>query len=223
MLVNMADHNGPGDIPILKGTLQMMTTCIQRMHLSITLAEELAKAVLEAAMTTERLKTSLEAEKEGRRIAKMEVFRLSKVITSAEKSKEAAIGFQAQLEGKVAELEAVIGVMAAERLALEAKHWQQGWDEAGAAYKEEGWTRALTATQIPEESPLFQDIPIPSKSLGLKAAAAPATPLAKISPGTDFATKTLESDAANETVNVKGGDTLETEDVVDVVKEAPIF
>ncbi|GMP83008.1 hypothetical protein CsSME_00037094 [Camellia sinensis var. sinensis] len=38
--VDTADHNGPRDIPILKGTLQMMTT-VSRMHLSITRAEEL--------------------------------------------------------------------------------------------------------------------------------------------------------------------------------------
>ncbi|KAI7982906.1 hypothetical protein LOK49_LG15G02081, partial [Camellia lanceoleosa] len=111
--------------------------CIQRMHLSITRAEELERAVLEAAMNVERLTVNLESEKEGRRTAEREAFRLNKIVASAEQSKEAAIGTQAQLEGKVAELEAVIAVMAAERTALEAKHWQQGWDEAGAAYKEE--------------------------------------------------------------------------------------
>ncbi|KAF5934442.1 hypothetical protein HYC85_030613 [Camellia sinensis] len=100
------------------------------MHLSITRVKELEKAILEAAMHAERLTVNLEAEKEGRRTAEREVFRLNKVVTSAEKSKEAAIGVQAQLEGKVAELEAVIAVMATERSALEAKYWQQGWDEA---------------------------------------------------------------------------------------------
>ncbi|KAL7218185.1 hypothetical protein ACSBR2_011457 [Camellia fascicularis] len=92
MPVDMADHNGPRDIPVLKGTLQIMTACIQRMHLLIIRGEELEKAVLKAAMNAERLSVSLEAEKEGRRTAEREVFRLSKVVTSIEKSKEAAIG-----------------------------------------------------------------------------------------------------------------------------------
>ncbi|GMP67620.1 hypothetical protein CsSME_00027546 [Camellia sinensis var. sinensis] len=92
MPVDMADHNGAHDIPVLKETLQMTTICIQRMHLSITRAEELEKAVLEAAMNAERLSVSLEVEKEGCRIVEREVFRLSKVVISAEKSKEAAIG-----------------------------------------------------------------------------------------------------------------------------------
>ena len=92
------------------------------MHLSITRAEELEKAVLEAAMNAERLTVSLEAKKEGRRTAEREAFRLNKIVASVEKSKEAAIGMQAQLEGKVVELEAVIAVMVAERSALEAKH-----------------------------------------------------------------------------------------------------
>ena len=126
------------------------------MHLSITRAEELERAVLEAAMNAERLTVSLEIEKEGCQTAERKAFRLNKIVASAEKSKEAAIGTQAQLEGKVAELEAGIAVMAGERSALEAKHWQQGWDEAGAAYKEEvlvlqdklflkGWTSGCCA------------------------------------------------------------------------------
>ena len=92
------------------------------MHLSITRAEELERAVLEAAMNAKRLTLSLETEKEGRQTVESEAFRLNKIVASAEKSKEAAFGTQAQLEGKVAVLEAVITVMAAERSTLEAKH-----------------------------------------------------------------------------------------------------
>ena len=145
------------------------------MHLFITRAEELEKAMLEAAMNAERLTVTLEAEKEGRRTVESEAFRLNKIVASAEKSKEAAITTQAQLEGKVAELEAVITVMAAKCSALEAKHCQQGWDEAGAAYKEEvlvlrdklflkGWSSALAAALVPEGSPMFLDVPGSSSS-----------------------------------------------------------
>ncbi|GMP40265.1 hypothetical protein CsSME_00010781 [Camellia sinensis var. sinensis] len=191
MLVDMADHNGPRNILVLKGTLQMMTV---RMHLSITRAEILEKAVLEAAMNVERLTVSLEAEKEGRRTAEREAFRLSKVVALAEKSKEAAIG-------------------------------------AGVAYKEEvlvlrdklflkGWSSALAAAQVPEGSPLFQDVPVPSRSLGSKITATPAVLLAEVSPEIDSSNKTQESDVAIETVNVEGGGTLETEAARGVAKEA---
>ena len=92
------------------------------LHLSITQAEELEKAVLEATMNAERLTTNLEANNKGLRTDEREVFHLNKVVASAKKSKEAAIGVQAQLEGKMDELEAVIAV-AAEHSTLEAKHW----------------------------------------------------------------------------------------------------
>ena len=45
---------------------------------------------------------------------------MNKIVASAEKSKEAAIGAQTQLEGKVVKLEGVIAVMASERSTLEA-------------------------------------------------------------------------------------------------------
>ncbi|KAF5932826.1 hypothetical protein HYC85_028997 [Camellia sinensis] len=73
-------------------------------------------------MNAERLIVNLEAEKEGRRTAERKVFHLYKVITSVEMSKEASIRVEAQLEGKVAELEAVIAVIAIECSALEAKY-----------------------------------------------------------------------------------------------------
>ena len=91
--------------------------------MSITRAEELERAVLEAAMNVERLTVNLELEKEGRRTAEREAFRLNKIVASAEQLKEAAIGTQTQLKGKVAEMEAGIAVMAAEQFALETKHW----------------------------------------------------------------------------------------------------
>ncbi|THG03545.1 hypothetical protein TEA_005523 [Camellia sinensis var. sinensis] len=109
---------------------------------------------------------------------------VNRVITSAEKSKEAAVGAQAQLEGKVVELEAVIAVMAAERSTLE--------------------------------------IPIPSKSLSLKTASTPTTPLSKISPSTSITNKILETEVANKTVHAEECGNPKIEDAEEVVKEVPI-
>ncbi|GMP79729.1 hypothetical protein CsSME_00035160 [Camellia sinensis var. sinensis] len=107
------------------------------MHLSITRTEALEKAVLESAMSSERLTVSLEAENEGHRAAEREVFCLNLVVAFVEKFKEIVVNSQAKLEGKVSELEVVIIVMATECSTLEAKYWQQGWDDARDAYKEE--------------------------------------------------------------------------------------
>ncbi|GMQ11265.1 hypothetical protein CsSME_00053959 [Camellia sinensis var. sinensis] len=130
MPVDMTDHNEPRDIPILKGTLKMMTI---RMHLPITRVEELGKAVLEAAMNVERLATNLEAKKKGRRTTEREVFRLNKVVASAEKSKEATIGGWDKAEAAYKE----------EVLVLRDKLFLKGW------------MSALVVAQIPEDSSLF--------------------------------------------------------------------
>ncbi|XP_028106700.1 uncharacterized protein LOC114305771 isoform X2 [Camellia sinensis] len=111
----MADHNGPYDILIMKGTFQVMTDCIQRMHLSITRIETLEKVVLQAAMSNDRLNVDLENEKKGQRAVKREVFWLNKVDVAAKKSRVTAIETQTKLEGMVVELEAIIAIMVAEQ------------------------------------------------------------------------------------------------------------
>ncbi|GMP53463.1 hypothetical protein CsSME_00018913 [Camellia sinensis var. sinensis] len=121
--------------------------------------------------------------------------------------------------------------MAAKRSALEAKYWQQGWDEVGATYKEEvlvlrdklflkGWSSAPAAALVPEGSLLFQDVLVPSRSLGSKIVSTPTILSAEVSPEIGSASKTQGSDVAIKMVNVEGGETLEAEAAGDMVKEA---
>ena len=84
-----------------------------------------------------------------------------------------------------------------------------------------GWTSALAAAMVPEGSSLYHDIPVHSRSLGLKTISTPAVQPDDVSPEDDSASKTQSVNVAAETMDVEGVETLEIEATGDVVKVAP--
>ena len=78
----------------------------------------------------------------------------------------------------------------------------------------------MAAALVPEGSFLFQDVPVPSRSLGSKTVSTSVVLLAEVFPKVDSANKTQESNVAAEVVDVEGSETLEIEVAGDVVKKA---
>ena len=74
---------------------------------------------------------------------------------------------------------------------------------------------------VPEGSSLYHDVPVPSKSSGLKTAPTLAVLPDNVSPEDDSVSKTQSMNVATEAVDVEGVETLETEATGDVVKVAP--
>ncbi|GMP43128.1 hypothetical protein CsSME_00015628 [Camellia sinensis var. sinensis] len=160
--LDMAEQNISSDV-LIKGSVQMLTACIQRMHI---MDERRHREEQEKVKTINMLADAdMSLKAAGEDIKKME----------DAKKKAEALMFMA--ERRAVDADVALKSLKAnyQRMVDEAE--QRGYDEAEKTYSEEilklrdkiftkGWTGALRAAKVEEDSLLYDidDIPVPSKT-----------------------------------------------------------
>ncbi|GMP67178.1 hypothetical protein CsSME_00027256 [Camellia sinensis var. sinensis] len=160
--LDMAEQNISSDV-LIKGSVQMLTACIQRMHI---MDERRHRDEQERVKTINMLAD-----------ADMSLKATGEDIKEMKDAKKKAEALMFMAERRAADANAALKSLKSNYQGMVDEAEQRGYDEAEKTYSEEilklrdkiftkGWTGALRAAKVEEASPLYNidDIPVPSKT-----------------------------------------------------------
>ncbi|KAI8003784.1 hypothetical protein LOK49_LG08G00281 [Camellia lanceoleosa] len=172
--LDMAEHDASTS-DLMKEVTQLLVVCIQQLH--VMDARRQTREEEYNRMTNLMAETELALKLVEAKLKQAELKAKEAKVAVAEKEKYAkeAKAKKRMAERRAADAEAALKRMKAKQAKLIEKSTQKGWDEAGEAYASKvlelrdklyskGWVDALHAIGTNKASPLFKDIPVPSKA-----------------------------------------------------------